>query len=75
MIDRPNLDPALYPSDLQSLKSVFDQLCQESHIQPGSPEAENIASELVRLFQDGISDETCLLSAARTRHQDLRRAG
>ncbi|UVK49236.1 hypothetical protein BPNPMPFG_006976 (plasmid) [Mesorhizobium sp. AR07] len=75
MIDRLNLDPSLYPTDLESLKSVFDQLCQEGHIQPGSPEAENVASDLVRLFQNGLSDETSLLVAARARLQDLRRAG
>ncbi|MFC3320976.1 hypothetical protein ACFSOZ_03680 [Mesorhizobium newzealandense] len=75
MIDRLNLDPALYPSDLESLKSVFDQLCQERDIQPGSPEAENVASDLVRRFQTGLSDETCLLIAARARQQDLRRVG
>jgi hypothetical protein len=75
MRDRLNINPALYPSDLERLKSVFTQVCQESHVHPGSPEAENIAADLVHLFQSGLSDETILLIAARSRQQDLGRMG
>lgn len=75
MIDRMNLDSALYPSDLEALKGVFDILCQEEGIQPGSQEAENIACDLMRLFQSGVQDETMLLDAARARHHELKRAG
>jgi hypothetical protein len=75
MMNRFHISPALYPSDLESLKSVFSQVCQENGVQPGSPEAENIAADLVRLFQSGLSDEPILLLAARSRQQDIRQAG
>jgi hypothetical protein len=75
MIDRMNIDPALYPTDLDALKGVFDIICQEGLVQPGSPDAERLAIDLVELFQSGLTDETTLLVAARARHQDVRRAG
>ena len=74
MIDRLNIDPALYPTDLNSLKAVFIQLCEEGHVQPGSPEAEKIAADLVRLFQNGMTHETMLLIAVRARHHGLKQA-
>jgi len=75
MIDRMNIDPALYPSDLEALKRIFIQVCQEGHVVAGSPQAERLAADLVRLFQGGMNDETMLLIAARARHQDLKRTG
>ncbi|TPK53018.1 hypothetical protein FJ546_30610 [Mesorhizobium sp. B2-4-19] len=75
MIDRMNIDPALYPSDLECLKAIFVQVCEEGHVQPGSPEAEKLAADLVRLFQSGMTDETTLLIAARARNQQLSKAG
>ncbi|TIT19150.1 MAG: hypothetical protein E5W70_26530 [Mesorhizobium sp.] len=35
MIDRMNIDSALYPTDLEALKSVFIQICEEGHVEPG----------------------------------------
>lgn len=75
MIDRMNINPALYPTDLESLKAVFIQICEEGHVQPGSPEAERLAADLVKLFQSGLTDETMLLLTARSRHQELRQVG
>jgi hypothetical protein len=51
MIDRMNIDPALYPSDLEALKRILIQVCQEGNVVPGSP-AERLAADLVRLFQN-----------------------
>ena len=75
MIDRMNIVPALYPSDLEALTRIFIQVCQEGHLIAGSPQAERLAADLVRLFQSGMNDETMLLIAARARHQDLKPTG
>ncbi|TIT24671.1 MAG: hypothetical protein E5W81_02680 [Mesorhizobium sp.] len=75
MIDRMSIDPALYPTDLEALKSVFSQICEEGHVEPGSPAAEKLAADLVRLFQSGMSDESVLLIAARARFQAVKQAG
>jgi peptide subunit release factor 1 (eRF1) len=71
MFDRPNREynEAFYPNDLDSLKSVFVALCSEGHIKPDSAEANDIAAHLVGLFQAGITNETALKAAVRTRHQ------
>ena len=78
MLDRLNREhtQALYPSDLASLKSVFDQLCREGDVKPDSDDARNIASDLVRHFQAGITDEIALKVAVRMRRQvNMRKAG
>jgi hypothetical protein len=75
MVDRWNITSALDPNDLDTLKSVFNTLCDEGEVQPGSPKAERIAADLVWLFQSGTTDETTLLSAVRFRHQELKQTG
>ncbi|WP_376703393.1 hypothetical protein RQ479_29755 [Mesorhizobium sp. ISC25] len=75
MIDRMNIDSALYPTDLEALKSVFIQICEEGHVEPGLPAAEKLAADLVRLFQSGMTDETMQLIAARARFQAVKQAG
>ena len=70
MLDRQTRDyPALYPTDLDSLNSVFVTLCNEQGILPDSSEAADIAAHLVGLFQSGLTGETALKSAARARYQ------
>lgn len=55
----------LYPTDLEVLKRVFDQLCAESSCLPGSPAAEAMAIRLIALFQGGCTREDELLATAR----------
>lgn len=71
MLDRPNHDchQAFYPNDLNSLKSVFDVLCREVAVLPDAEGAQELAAELVRLYQTGMTDETALKSALRPQYQ------
>ncbi len=73
MLARPdrNFSQALYPTDLDSLKNVFDALCRDGDVLPGSEDACEIAAELVRLFQAGMTDEMALKVAVRARRQAL----
>lgn len=67
MLTRPASfgNPVFYPTDLDSLKVVFVELCNEAGIPPDSEDALDIASVLVRNFQHGITDEGMLRMAIR----------
>jgi hypothetical protein len=58
-----------YPSDLDLQKRAFDVLCAEDQCQPRSPEAEDIATRLVNLFESGRNTEAELLEGGRPRTQ------
>jgi hypothetical protein len=73
-MERISYCPAFYPSDLDNLASVFDQLCEEGDVAPGSPEAEQLASVLVWYFQSGTKDRVLLLTAVRERSQGFKLA-
>ncbi|TPM96645.1 hypothetical protein [Mesorhizobium sp. B2-1-3A] len=71
MFDRPipmNTE-ALYPDDLNTLRAVFDAMCQEFAVLPDSAAANSIARELVRLFQTGMTEAAMLMIAVRARWQ------
>jgi len=55
-----------YPDDLVLLKRLYDQVCEERGIRPGSPEASELAIEAMRLFSAGIFDEDTI--SRRLRH-------
>ncbi|RUV38593.1 hypothetical protein [Mesorhizobium sp. M7A.F.Ca.MR.148.00.0.0] len=57
----------IFPEELGTLRIVFSQLCEEHEILTTSGEAGELASELVRLFQTGIKDETVLMVLMRAR--------
>lgn len=57
----------IFTEELGTLRIVFSQLCEEHEIPTTSGEAGGIASELVRLFQTGIKDETVLMVLMRAR--------
>jgi hypothetical protein len=71
MFDRPILmqTEALYPDDLTTLRAVFDAMCQEFAVVPDSAAANSIARELVRLFQNGMTEAAMLMIAVRARWQ------
>ncbi|TPN57286.1 MULTISPECIES: hypothetical protein [unclassified Mesorhizobium] len=60
---------ALYPNDLDTLRAVFDAMCQEFAVLPDSTAAHSIARELVRLFQTGMTEAAMLMVAVRARWQ------
>lgn len=75
MLDRSanNCDQAIYPSDLNILKGVFDALCHERGYFPESEDALDIAAELVRHFQTGTTDESVLKVVVRPKRQAFAR--
>jgi hypothetical protein len=52
-----------YPIDLALLERVFDQVSKARGLARGSPEAQALAAELVRLNQQGLVEEEDLLRA------------
>jgi hypothetical protein len=60
-------DQPIYPEGLRLLESVLKKLCKEAEIQLISYNAEQIAAELIKLFQSGMKDETVLLVIMRAR--------
>lgn len=61
----------IFPEELGTLRIVFSQLCEEHEILTTSGEAGELASELVRLFQTRIKDETVLMVLMRARFEPL----
>jgi hypothetical protein len=47
----------LDPVGIEVLKRALDARCQKLSIRPESSEAEMIASQLIELFQSGVTDE------------------
>jgi len=78
MLNRPirAYSDAFYPDDLDSLKAVFDCLCVEFDVLPDTFDADEIAGELIRLFQTGMADQDMLKIAMRARwRKDWKVAG
>ena len=53
----------LYPTDLELLQRVFDQISKARGLAQGSLEMEELAAEVVRLHQTGLVEEEKLLEA------------
>ncbi|ESX64404.1 hypothetical protein X759_30890 [Mesorhizobium sp. LSHC420B00] len=62
---------AFYPNDLALLQRVFDEICADGNHDASSGDAEIIASTLLQLFQDGMTDEAALLAEMRSRQRDF----
>lgn len=43
--------------DMETLRRAIDARCKDLNIRSDSPEAEMIASQLIELFQSGVTDE------------------
>ncbi|WP_353646681.1 hypothetical protein [Mesorhizobium sp. WSM2239] len=56
----------VYPDELRTLESVFEEACRTSKITRGSADAENMALKIMLLFQSGVDDRGRLLEAAIT---------
>ncbi|MBZ9706855.1 hypothetical protein FJW08_08170 [Mesorhizobium sp. B3-2-1] len=69
MLDRTIRTDTLYPNDLDTLRAVFDTMCREFAILPDASAAHSIARELIRLFQNGMTDSAMLMIAVRARCQ------
>jgi thiazole synthase ThiGH ThiG subunit len=69
MLERPSRTDTLYPNDLETLRAVFDAMCQEFAILPDTAAAQSIARELIRLFQTGMTESAMLMNAVRARWQ------
>ncbi|WP_349434414.1 hypothetical protein [Pararhizobium sp. A13] len=52
----------LDPVDIDVLKRALDARCQKLSIRPESLEAEMIASQLIELFQSGVTDQEELVT-------------
>jgi hypothetical protein len=48
------------PSELAFLKRVFDDFCQERGLTDNSNAANDIAAEMIQLYQRGVKDERSL---------------
>ncbi|WP_165778599.1 hypothetical protein [Mesorhizobium wenxiniae] len=58
------------PADLGLLQRVFDQLCGERRLaQMDKEQREDLAEEIVIVFQNGIDDEAGLLQALSKRRR------
>ncbi|TPJ40347.1 hypothetical protein FJ492_11335 [Mesorhizobium sp. B2-5-4] len=69
MLDRPIRTDTFYPNDLDTLRAVFDAMCQEFDVLPDTAAAHFIARELIRLFQTGMTEPAMLMIAVRARWQ------
>ena len=63
----------LSPEDLAFLQKIFDQLCDEGCQDRKSPEAEDIASVLIELFQRGLKDKVNLMAETARRLEPPKR--
>jgi hypothetical protein len=58
------------PADLDMIQRVFDQLCGERRLaQMDKERKEDLAEEIVLVFQNGIEDEADLLQALSKRRR------
>lgn len=61
---------AFEPADLALLQRVFDQLCIERRLaQKDKEEREDLAEDIVTVFQKGITDEADLVEALSKRRR------
>lgn len=56
---------ALDSADLQRLQIVLDVICREAGKAVRSPEMQEVAALLIRLYRHGLTDEVKLLSVGR----------
>ncbi|WP_245421407.1 hypothetical protein [Rhizobium sp. L9] len=56
---------ALDSADLQRLQIVVDVICREAGKTVRSPEMQEVAALLIRLYRHGLTDEVKLLSVGR----------
>jgi hypothetical protein len=56
------------PSELRQLRRIHRTICSDTQLPPESVPAERIASHLMKLFMNGMTDETELLRIMRNRH-------
>jgi hypothetical protein len=45
-----------YPGDMETLKRIYDTLCEERGFSHGSPAAEDLAKAAMNLFAQGVFD-------------------
>ena len=60
------------PADLELMRRVFDTVCNERRIaQKDKEQRDDLAAEIIRVFNDGATDEADLLKGVsrRRRHQ------
>jgi hypothetical protein len=50
------------------LRRVHRTICKDAHLKPESERAQRIASHLMKLFMNGMTDEDELLRTMRHRH-------
>jgi hypothetical protein len=68
----------VYPDELDTLESVFEEACRASKINRGSADAESMALKIMLLFQSGVDERDQLLEAAikspdtEDQHDDLK---
>ncbi len=48
--------------DMATLRRVLDVRCKDLNIRPESTDAEMVASQLIELFQNGVTDEAELVT-------------
>ena len=67
MSGRHKSNSVFYPSDLQLCQRVFDQVCSERKLDPGSlePDVQRLAATVFTLFENGCSNEAELLASFR----------
>jgi len=58
---------SLDPSEIEMLSRVSRLVCKESGLPLASPEAERMASHLLKLFMNGLTSEEELLDAENNR--------
>jgi len=51
---------AFEPNELAFLKRVFDDVCLEHGLTGGSNSANDVAAEMIKLYQRGMKDERSL---------------
>lgn len=50
----------LSAEDIDLLRRVYDEACLEKGINPGTPDADNLAYEIMLMFADGLRDADAL---------------
>lgn len=49
-------DETLHSDDLRKCHAVFDAICEDFGIEPGSEEADRVAAITIELYQQGVRD-------------------
>ena len=51
------------PQQMAAMTRVLDAYCKHAHIEPGTPEEDNIAEKIIALYQIGLKTEHDLANA------------